>query len=735
MNLLARNPVDELQVGRAIAEVGGTSDFDPTRSWADNLDILSIGSRQNPGQDVFILELSQTPAGALEFAWVGNVGGSGLDLAFDIAFDGSGVYVLGEPEADPGSDDFDPDPSIRYGFYDAGPGLSGEFFLLKLTNSETASERNKFDWVKGMMGLNGGSGGWGRLALDGQGNVYVAGYNNAAWLDLDIETSYPGNGDRLPDRIGQSDVFVAAYTSGGVFSWAALVASDASRDVWRPVVTATNTGVQLAAGSRSSTITFSPGGPVLGDPNGTIVLARYTQTADPTLISINDVSIKEGNAGTQTATFTVSLSGPSDQTVTVNYATADGTATTADNDYLAAGDTLTFLPGQTSKTISITVNGDTAIEPNENFFVNLSGETNATLADAQGTGTILDDDSTKFYVVDDATGNRTYEYGSGGVAVEDYALNSGNTAPRGAASNAAGDKVWVVDASKTVHVYNAAGALLGSWTAGGLNAQAQVEDIATNGTDIWIVDAKQDKVFRYTNAASRTSGSQNAASNFSLNSGNKDPKGLVTDGASLWVVNNSTTDKVFKYTLSGALLGSWTISGGGGSPTGITLDPSAPGHLWIVDNATDRVYQFDGAMSLVSGSQSASASFALAAGNTNPQGIADPPPPEMLLAATPEPSSQPSAAPALPGVDWAWFADPAPWDRSEPLTSSDPGEPNHLDRLTVLASDLGPPLRDEPIEDAVREPTLMGDPRRMHREGSLPEALIVLDQVFADSAW
>ena len=113
--------------------------------------------------------------------------------------------------------------------------------------------------------------------------------------------------------------------------------------------------------------------------------------------------------------------------------------------------------------------------------------------------------------------------------------------------------MWVIDANRNVYVYDAAGSLLGSWAAGGMNAAAQVEGIATNGTDVWIVDAKSDKVFRYAGAATRLSGSQNAATgSFNLNSGNKDAKDIVTDGASLWVVNDSSTDKVFKYTLAGA---------------------------------------------------------------------------------------------------------------------------------------------------------------------------------------
>ena len=152
-----------------------------------------------------------------------------------------------------------------------------------------------------------------------------------------------------------------------------------------------------------------------------------------------------------------------------------------------------------------------------------------------------------------------------------------------------------MDSNKKVYVYNTSGGLLGSWTAGSLASNATVEGIATNGTDIWIVDARQDKVFKYTGAASRLSGSQNAASSFNLNSSNTSPKDIVTDGTNLWVVNDSSTDKVFKYTVSGSLVGSWTISGAGSSPTGITLDPSNVANLWIVDSGTKRVYQFDNA--------------------------------------------------------------------------------------------------------------------------------------------
>src|SRR5205085_284361 len=109
-------------------------------------------------------------------------------------------------------------------------------------------------------------------------------------------------------------------------------------------------------------------------------------------IAIADVTVTEGNSGTTTAIFTVSLSNPSAQTITVNYATADGSATLADSDYQNATGTVTFAPGQTTRTITVLVNGDTKFEPNETFLLNLSGASNASIADNQAIGTITNDD-------------------------------------------------------------------------------------------------------------------------------------------------------------------------------------------------------------------------------------------------------------------------------------------------------------------------------------------------------
>jgi hypothetical protein len=119
-------------------------------------------------------------------------------------------------------------------------------------------------------------------------------------------------------------------------------------------------------------------------------LINDTPTPTPAM-AINNISVTEGNNGTTNAVFTVNLSAPSASLVTVQYATANGTAT-AGSDYQASSGMLTFAPGETSKTISVLVNGDRLPEQNETFSVNLSSPTNASLAHGHGTGTIVDDE-------------------------------------------------------------------------------------------------------------------------------------------------------------------------------------------------------------------------------------------------------------------------------------------------------------------------------------------------------
>jgi uncharacterized repeat protein (TIGR01451 family) len=146
----------------------------------------------------------------------------------------------------------------------------------------------------------------------------------------------------------------------------------------------------------------APGNATLGTASGTGTIQN--DDAQPS-VSIDSVSQSEGNSGTTPFAFTVSLSNPSSQTVTVNYTTADGTATVADGDYAAASGTLTFAPGVLAQPITVNVNGDTKFEPDETFAVNLSAPSNATLGTASGTGTIQNDDAQPAVSIDSVSQN------------------------------------------------------------------------------------------------------------------------------------------------------------------------------------------------------------------------------------------------------------------------------------------------------------------------------------------
>lgn len=108
-------------------------------------------------------------------------------------------------------------------------------------------------------------------------------------------------------------------------------------------------------------------------------------------LSITDASMNEGNKDKSNMKFNVTLSKPSSKKVTVHYATQNSTAI-AGSDYTAESGSFTFNPGDTKEAINISILGDKTVEPNETFKVNLSNATNATIAKATGTGTIVNDD-------------------------------------------------------------------------------------------------------------------------------------------------------------------------------------------------------------------------------------------------------------------------------------------------------------------------------------------------------
>jgi glucose/arabinose dehydrogenase len=126
---------------------------------------------------------------------------------------------------------------------------------------------------------------------------------------------------------------------------------------------------------------------------GTALNAGYSPTAKG--LSVSDTSIVEGDTGSRNASLTVSLSGPAATTVSVDYATVDGSGSggaTAPLDYASTAGTLTFAPGVTSRVVSVPVNGDTIGEGDEHFAVVLSNPHGAPIVQETGAVTILDDD-------------------------------------------------------------------------------------------------------------------------------------------------------------------------------------------------------------------------------------------------------------------------------------------------------------------------------------------------------
>ena len=228
-------------------------------------------------------------------------------------------------------------------------------------------------------------------------------------------------------ELSVGDVTVTEGDSGTVDA-TFTISSSIPNDRTMTVVASTDADTALAPAdfaAKSSTVSFAPGqtsrsftvsvkGDLVDelDERFLVNLSAPTNAAigdgrgigtitddDTAKVSIDDVSVTEGDDGTGIATFTVSLSTLSDRTVTIDAATADNTAV-APRDYLSADGTISFAPGQTSRTFQVGVAGDLVDELDERFRVNLSNPVNTVIDDGQGIGTILDDDTAKLSVDD-----------------------------------------------------------------------------------------------------------------------------------------------------------------------------------------------------------------------------------------------------------------------------------------------------------------------------------------------
>ena len=183
--------------------------------------------------------------------------------------------------------------------------------------------------------------------------------------------------------------------------------------------TAATGTVTIPAGSTTATVSVPILGDLLDEPDETFTvelsdpvhatlgdsqaIGTILDDDEPPTVSIGDTSVTEGNVGTSSANFPVSLSAPSGFDITVNYATTGAGPAGVGVDYAAAAGAVTIPAGSTTTTVSVPILGDLLDEPDETFTVELSDPVNATLGASQAIGTILDDDEPPTVAIGDVS--------------------------------------------------------------------------------------------------------------------------------------------------------------------------------------------------------------------------------------------------------------------------------------------------------------------------------------------
>jgi hypothetical protein len=226
---------------------------------------------------------------------------------------------------------------------------------------------------------------------------------------LRVDTSLaPGSVTLDTEPVNRSSggfLYVRAQTSGVVTFDYTITGQGTGRFEWHNMgpnfvpLTPVGSDSELVSTQRTGSITVQAGDlfgfgafatGVLGGETGRriVTITNFVMQASPTM-SINDIVVAEGTNGTYEAVFKVWMLPASTQTVTVAYATADGSAVDG-SDYVATNNTLSFAPGETNKTIVVTVTADAPTEADEDFFVNLTNVVNAAILKAQGRAIITE---------------------------------------------------------------------------------------------------------------------------------------------------------------------------------------------------------------------------------------------------------------------------------------------------------------------------------------------------------
>jgi hypothetical protein len=348
------------------------------------------------GKNVFLFKLSADGASVPYATYL--YGGDSPSAAFAVALDSVGkAYLTGET-----SDEFFPmvnsfQPTMVY-----RSDRDGHVFVAIIDTSLSGAASLVYSTYLGAGGRDVGR----AIALDAAGNVYVAGHTKN-YLSDPTDPQFPLVNSLRPcldpgiDAQGNwrdfENPFLAILNpSGSALLFSTCLGSDTERDQALALALDPSGSVYLGGWTQSAQFPVTPGvhGTTYGGNQDGIVAKLSGLLLPPSVsISIDDVQASEGNSGTTQFTFNVTLSAVSGNAVTVDFATADGAAATSDNDYAATNGTLTFAPGETVKTITVDVTGDTNFEPDENFFVDLTNASGAAIAKAQGLGNIQNDDA------------------------------------------------------------------------------------------------------------------------------------------------------------------------------------------------------------------------------------------------------------------------------------------------------------------------------------------------------
>ncbi len=210
----------------------------------------------------------------------------------------------------------------------------------------------------------------------------------------DATGSIPMSGTSGKVALVDSTTGLSGTCPAGVVDFVGFGAANCSEGIGAtPALTNTTAALRNDSGcaeTDNNNVDFTVTGPA--PRNSASPLHLCTGATQPVL-TIDDVTVNEGDSGSTTASFTVSLSTAAAAAVSFDIATADDTATVADGDYVAKSLAGQVIPaGVLTYTFDVTVNGDTTPEPSESFVVNITGVTGALVGDAQGIGTITNDD-------------------------------------------------------------------------------------------------------------------------------------------------------------------------------------------------------------------------------------------------------------------------------------------------------------------------------------------------------